>query len=305
MDERVISKINNQPKPQLKPTHHVANVVTQVIHQTQNQQGTKRALLIGINYFGSEYELHGCLNDVDRTSEMLQRCFGFLKSNITILKDSPTDPMFRASTAPTRQNIMQSIQSLMAATQPGDLAYFHYSGHGSHQTDQNGEENDHEDESICPVDMDQIIDDELHILFVEALAVGAKLRCVFDCCHSGTILDLKYRERADKQSITENLSARCKTAGCDAKDVIMISGCMDAQTSADAYIKSKYSGALTWGLVEIIDELTNRGGVPIPPTMTWDKIITDIDRKLAGSRYEQIPQLSYMSESILKQPIDL
>lgn len=51
------------------------------------------------------------------------------------------------------------------------------------------------DETLVPLDYQsagQITDDELHRIIVQPLPEGCKLTCVFDCCHSGTILDLPY-----------------------------------------------------------------------------------------------------------------
>jgi hypothetical protein len=40
-------------------------------------QGRKRALLIGINYFGSPNQLNGCINDVHNIKGFLIQRFGF------------------------------------------------------------------------------------------------------------------------------------------------------------------------------------------------------------------------------------
>ena len=51
------------------------------------------------------------------------------------------------------------------------------------------------DETIYPIDHQQqgvIIDDQLHLALVRPLPAGCRLTAVFDCCHSGTVLDLPY-----------------------------------------------------------------------------------------------------------------
>ena len=45
----------------------------------------KVALLVGINYQGSESELNGCENDVESTKEVLVNHYGFKEENIRLL----------------------------------------------------------------------------------------------------------------------------------------------------------------------------------------------------------------------------
>lgn len=92
---------------------------------------------------------------------------------------------------PTRENILKGFAWLVADATSDSHLFLHYSGHGSHQKDLNGdEENGGDDESICPVDYDtagMIIDDDIRKLLVDPLPAECSLRCVFDCCHSGTV----------------------------------------------------------------------------------------------------------------------
>jgi len=48
-------------------------------------KGTKRALLVGINYVGTNGELAGCHNDVGNIKDYLVNVQGFQEKNITIL----------------------------------------------------------------------------------------------------------------------------------------------------------------------------------------------------------------------------
>lgn len=76
-----------------------------------------------------------------------------------------------------------------------DSLFFHYSGHGSRVRDQDGDEDDGYDETIIPVDYKsagEIVDDELHWVLVKPLPPGCRLTAIFDCCHSGSALDLPY-----------------------------------------------------------------------------------------------------------------
>jgi hypothetical protein len=106
------------------------------------------------------------------------------------------------------------------------------------------------------------------------------LFALLDCCHSGTILDLRYQyfDSENYDNFTEN-TKETETIG----NVIMISGCMDNQTSADAYINSTYQGAMTWAFLDTLNK---------KPNLTWKELITTMRSSLKTSKYEQIPQLS-------------
>ena len=43
---------------------------------------SKIALLMGLNYVGSESELGGCINDIENVSEMLTTVYKYKKENV-------------------------------------------------------------------------------------------------------------------------------------------------------------------------------------------------------------------------------
>ena len=96
---------------------------------------------------------------------------------------------------PTRAAILQAYRHVVAVSKPGDSIFLHYSGHGTKVKDLNGDEDDGYDEAIMPVDYKKsgiIIDDELNDLIVKRLPAGIHVVALYDCCHSGTVLDLPY-----------------------------------------------------------------------------------------------------------------
>lgn len=158
--------------------------------------GTRRALLIGINYEGhSPGQLSGCHNDVKNMVEYIKDCHGFDPSNITVLLDA------EGYTYPTRDNMLQAYKDLVASAEPGDALFCHYSGHGAMiHDDDRSEEADNKDETLVPLDYQQagmIRDDDLYDVLVKPLPDDVHLICVMDCCHSGTVLDLPYIFKAD------------------------------------------------------------------------------------------------------------
>ncbi|KIJ32140.1 hypothetical protein M422DRAFT_35952 [Sphaerobolus stellatus SS14] len=174
----------------------------------------KRALLIGISYKGQphgpyglspdRWELYGAHTDVEEISKLLTGLYDYREENITVLMDAAN------YISPTRENIRAAIEKFIEGIEPGDDLFFLFAGHGDQITNINGEEPDGLDEIILPLDweldetrdlkdreryyMDKIIiDDDLNEWLVKPLEnKDCRLTALFDCCHSGTILDLPY-----------------------------------------------------------------------------------------------------------------
>lgn len=164
-----------------------------------------KALQIGINYKGTDIpELGGCHNDVLRMKEFMVKK-GFEEKYFTVMLDDGKHEK------PTKANILAQMKNLVKGAKDGDVLFLQYSGHGATMDDTSTDEADGQDETICPVDRNEpgvgdIVDDELHDILVKGLPTGVKLLCVFDCCHSGSILDLAYyHQYIDRQ---ENLHAK-------------------------------------------------------------------------------------------------
>ena len=90
---------------------------------------------------------------------------------------------------PTKQNILDGFVRLTQYSQPGDIVFVSFSGHGGRVVDTSGDEDDGYDESIIPVDFrenGQIIDDDILEFFVKRMKGGVFCVVVMDCCHSGT-----------------------------------------------------------------------------------------------------------------------
>jgi hypothetical protein len=86
--------------------------------------GKRKALLIGINYFGQRGQLRGCINDVKNMSAFLNQNFGYQRDDMVILTDDQQNPMSQ----PTKQNILRAMHWLVKDAQPNDSLFFHYSG---------------------------------------------------------------------------------------------------------------------------------------------------------------------------------
>lgn len=84
----------------------------------------RKALLIGINYFGQRGQLRGCINDVRNMSGYLVSHFGYKREDMVILTDDQQNPISQ----PTKQNILRAMHWLVKDARPNDSLFFHYSG---------------------------------------------------------------------------------------------------------------------------------------------------------------------------------
>ncbi|XP_021287156.1 metacaspase-1-like isoform X2 [Herrania umbratica] len=219
-----------QPPPQLQgpsPYNHAPSGPPPQAH------GSKRAVICGVSYKNTGYELKGCINDANCMKYLLVNRFSFPESSIVTL----------------------------TGCQPGDSLVFHYSGHGSQQRNYTGDEVDGYDETLCPTDFESqgmIIDDEINATIVRPLPHGVKLHAIIDACHSGTVLDLPFLCRMDRHGkyVWEDHRPRSGMwKGTSGGEVISFSGCDDNQTSADTSALSRIAstGAMTYSFIQTIE----------------------------------------------------
>jgi hypothetical protein len=283
--------------------------------------GKRKALLVGINYFGQRGQLRGCINDVKNMSTYLNQNFGYAREDMVILTDDQQNPMSQ----PTKVNILRAMHWLVKDARPNDSLFFHYSGHGGQTPDLDGDEEDGYDEVIYPVDFrtaGHIVDDEMHRILVKTLPPGVRLTAIFDSCHSGSALDLPYiystqgvlkepnlakeagqgllsivssYARGDlsgmastamglfKKATTGNSTyERNKQTKTSPADVIMWSGSKDEQTSQDAQINGEATGAMSWAFVTALKK---------NPHQSYVQLLNSIRDELS-TKYTQKPQLS-------------
>lgn len=118
--------------------------------------GRRRALLIGINYVGQSGELTACHNDCNHLKEYLENVHGFREEEMLVLMDDGVHQ------PPTKENIEDGFCLLTKYSQPGDVCFVSFSGHGGRAEDLDGDEDDGWDETLIPLDFvqeGQIVDD--------------------------------------------------------------------------------------------------------------------------------------------------
>ena len=319
----------------------------------------RRAVLIGINYKGTESELNGCINDVRSIYNMLLSR-GWKNEEISVLSEEH-------DILPTKANCIEYIKKL-ADMPDGSTLFLHISSHGSWFYDQykkgsinngnrsskrrsakknrpqkgcdcsscnrmrrrrrrnrnhrrrnkrngGGDELDGRDECFVPLDYETegcILDDDLREMLMMKVPENSKLFCLFDCCHSATLGDLRYvvRSEAKRYGIDDKMNALYykyyewtgdmivtthpydKTVG----NICTVSGCEDIAYSADAYIDGKYQGALTSTFLSVLSD--NEFNIK------YKHLIKDINCRLILNNYEQRPQMCFGNWHDLNQKFD-
>lgn len=153
----------------------------------------KKALIVAIGHYpkSSGFNSINSTNDIPLIQNSLLK-LGFKVEDIKVLKEETA----------TKKNIINALQNdLLNSIKSGDIAYFHFSGHGQQVADTNGDELDGLDESLVAYDasiqftpgvyegQNHITDDELNELLSKIrIKLGPKghLLTTFDACHSGT-----------------------------------------------------------------------------------------------------------------------
>lgn len=155
-------------------------------------QAEIRALLVGVSDYDDSVglaDLKGPANDVALLTRVLTDRG---VSEITTLTNDTEDGI-----APTRAAILAGLANLAAVSEAGDFVYIHLSGHGTRQTDLNGDETDGLDEVFLPSDTaraepgsgtipNALVDDEIGQAIDAIRATGADVWLVMDSCHSGS-----------------------------------------------------------------------------------------------------------------------
>ena len=206
----------------------------------------KRALLIGCNYTATpSIQLAGCISDIINMRNTLIDAYGWKDSNIYTLRDDYSNRL------PTKANIMYYLTQLVALSSASDLLWVHYSGHGVQVKSLDSEESDKLDECIVPCNYTTsgvITDNELYAVLKNA---KCKVILLFDSCHSGTGCDLQYSINYNRGAMTKSMNNLKKLPNTN---IVMISGCRDEQTSADAYdnMAKQNVGAFTQTLLETL-----------------------------------------------------
>lgn len=233
----------------------------------------KVALLFGINnYPGGENDLNGCINDIDLAEQRLQ---GF---QIRKFQDSQV----------TIKNFIEQVKYAILHSLQGDVIYIHYSGHGTYVEDIHGDEVDGYDEALYLYD-GALIDDELNKV-LQLIPEGVTVVLLLDSCFSGSATRNPHKVRFMPPKFERKEHLRIKRGIYENMKWIVLSGCGENQTSADAFINGKYHGAFTfYAMNTLVGTMTYK---------TWHEKIREF---LPSRDFDQAPTLEGDETLINKQ----
>lgn len=269
MEDMLTSSVRVLSHPELSLVKNYSGDINQY-------KGVKRAVLIGINYASNDNldTLSGCINDAMAIRGILMDTYQYKNENITVLRDD----LKAGYTAPTRENIIQSVKNAVSSNTDEDELWIHYSGHGSLVTDEDKDETDKRDEGIFSSDYDNdaikiILDDELKLLLNK---VKGTVMITQDCCNSGTGWDLPYKYTKQSNGAYERTVESTKFSPTTTDNIYMLSGSRDDQLAVET---GERLGAFTEALIESL-RLRNH-------TVTFFNLESAINDYLKNQNLEQ------------------
>lgn len=246
---------------------------------------SKEAILFGLNYANDpQARLRGCINDVKNMETFLKA------KEFDVINMYTDDDQDARKERTTGRGILRTLDEMAwkSYTKKIDFLWIHFSGHGTSIKDESSDERDGKDECFVPSDYNKVgvIRDDLFKKIFRKFSPRTRIFCVFDCCHSGTIGDLKYKyidRNMQLIPIMDNVSTPCKAP------IVILSGCKDVQTSADAYNVQnlgKFTGAMTSCLLTEMDKYRDYTSIDI-----FD-LLQNVRTLLINKKFSQYPQLT-------------
>ncbi|MEK7070762.1 MAG: caspase family protein [Patescibacteria group bacterium] len=229
----------------------------------------KKALVLGIDYIGTEDRLYGCINDASSMANMLTKR-GY---EVVLLTDN-TDPK------PFKDVILAELEKLV--TSDSNRLFFSYAGHGV-QTVGNAAESDGMTENLYSLDLKFISDDEI-LQILKKMRPSQTLIAVVDACHSGTVFDLQYNLVPEQAIRTERNSIVLDS------DVILLSAAIDSQTSEEINGAGVFTRAF---LATIVGSNYN-----VSPSFLIDDILRQV-------KMYQTPQISASKTELLVNSLNI
>eukprot|EP00929_Paragymnodinium_shiwhaense_P046710 TRINITY_DN23772_c0_g1_i1.p1 TRINITY_DN23772_c0_g1~~TRINITY_DN23772_c0_g1_i1.p1 ORF type:complete len:281 (-),score=80.55 TRINITY_DN23772_c0_g1_i1:195-1037(-) len=170
----------------------------------------------------------------------------------------------------TAENVVGAIGQVGGTCDDNDWFVFYYTGHGDSMRDDDGDEADGSDEALCTVGADGHCGKDTYLRdddFAEAISSSVnceKILIIMDCCHSGTIVDLSKDVWAEKQ-------------------VVVISGCTDAQCSTG----TGQGGLMTLSLLEACQSLLDQQETDATFAQVFNSMLKIAEGKKAQYGVEQ------------------
>lgn len=229
----------------------------------------KRALVVGISEYPSYdvqdagwSKIHGA-NDVTLVAPILKKQ-GFVVTTL-------------ANEHATIRTICGELERLVKKTNPGDIVYIHFSGHGQAIEDEDGDETDGWDESFIPYDAQRIYrkgiyagenhltDDILNRYLTDIrhkAGSGGIVYVVVDACHAGSsyrgddVEDSTFTRGTDvgfsktgktyAPKIDKRGNIRIQDKTTNMAPVYMLEACRSYEVNTEIRQDGKYYGPMTY-----------------------------------------------------------
>ncbi|KAK6071567.1 caspase domain-containing protein [Seiridium cupressi] len=290
--------------------------------QYSNCAGARKALLIGINYIGQKNQLRGCINDVRNLAAFLIERYNYKLEDMVILTDDQSDPVRQPTKANIIRAMGWLVQGARP-NDSLFLHFSGHGGQTEDLDGDEDDGYDEVIYPVDFRVAGHIVDDDIHNMVVKPLVQGCRLTAIFDSCHSGTVMDLPYVYSTKGVLKEPNLAAEAGQGALSAisayatgdiggvissvmgfankalrgndghyrtiqtktspADVIMFSGSKDDQTSADAMIAQRATGAMSWAFITALRQN--------PHQQSYVQLLNSI-RDVLATKYSQKPQLS-------------
>ena len=242
------------------------------IHSAAADEPNRRALLVAVNGYthhsDNDAKPLNTTPDVLALKSVLMAKWGFKETDIKILQ-TPEET--------THKSIITWFQKfLVVPAKPGDIIFFHYSGHGATVKDPNRDGG--VDQTLVPSDYsttdssNDIRGREITPLLVELEKpehAPASITLSFDSCHSGSITrgmaPVRDYERKTDANAVQPAADHQKLAGgmfdiglAAKKGYLIISACRADQVSEETYDDNqKYMGSLSYALSKALGEASS------------------------------------------------
>lgn len=232
--------------------------------------GRRVALCVGIDRYSGGNALAGCVADANAWATTL----GSLGFETSMLTDEQA----------TRAAIDERLRALIGRSRAGDVIVFQYAGHGTYVPDLDGDEDDGNDEAICPVDFDTgalYIDDDIAKVLA-TLPQGVNLTMFMDCCHSGT--NTRFAAGTPQRGATRGIDERrrflvptpevikahiefrkrlgdgsaARAAGGHPMTVVKFAACLDDEVAWESQGHGEFTVRATRVLAQGIDGMSNQ-----------------------------------------------
>ena len=282
-----VYKYNKSVKSISPSQLHNYKTLSSVSYHAPKSTSPKKALLLGLNYPNTPNALSGCVNDVVNIRNLLINTYGFKATDIELITDVQIGTDGTATkTSITQNQVVQAMSRFFNGVAANDHLFIYYSGHGVSVADASHDETDGKDEAIYFID--NILSDDHLSKMLLSLPYQVKATLFFDCCFSGTMCDLPYRYVNSTYLVESNKIFRA--------DIVTLSGCLDSQTSADAFDSKRNmpSGALTSALLDTLEK---------DPNLTWHNILLNVRKLLVERGFEQIPQLAMTNPGLVARGV--